>query len=645
MIFNILINQITAVARLQNPFALSLSEGERILRPHPMGECRKSRSCFDRLSTNGYFCVPTAFFRLYIFKAARATGKRCGVFTLVLLGLLFTLAGPAYAAVITATPDRDPAHLDEPFTLVFSSNEGVDDDPDFSPLKKDFDILGQNQSSQISIVNGKMSNKKEWTLTLSPKRAGTIPIPPVAFGKDRSLALNITVKEAESAAPAPGEREGSVMLKVEVEPKDPYVQAQVILSVRLWIPENLRVGGNLNDPQVENALIERLFEGNGRSYATTRGGQAYTVVERKYALFPQKSGLLRIEPLRLDGEVETGPRSFFSRPTQPLRIKSEACDLKVRPIPAEFTGSHWLPAAALTLEETWPQNPPQAKAGEPITRTLTLRAQGATVGVLPELGTDAKLDASIKHYPDQPAMSEDKLPTVGLTAQRQEKVALIPGKAGEFKLPAVEIPWWNTVTDRLEIAKIPERLLTVEASGEAATTPANPQPEAESAKESAPTQSTQPPGPQAPSTLAADLWFWLALFFGLGWLGTGLAWGFSLRQPAKPTPADAPQAHGLAASRSALKQACAQHDPAAARLALLDWAKARWPDAHPASLADVAGVVPDALAEEMRRLNRTLYGQAGRDWQGDGLWVAVEALARTEGKKAEQAASLEPLYR
>jgi hypothetical protein len=435
------------------------------------------------------------------------------------------------------------------------------------------------------------------------------------------------------------------MLKVEVEPKEPYVQAQVIYTARLWIPENIRVGGNLNDPQVDNALVERLFEGNGRSYATTRGGQAYTVVERKYALFPQKSGLLRIEPLRLDGEVEVGPRSFFSRPTQPFRIKSEACDLKVRPIPPEFTGSHWLPAAALTLEETWPQNPPHSKAGEPITRTLTLRAQGSTVGVLPELGADAKLDASIKNYPDQPAMSEDKLPTVGLTAQRQEKVALIPGKAGEFKLPAVEIPWWNTVTDRLETAKIPERILKVEASGEAATSPANPQPEAESAKEPASAQSTQTPGPQVPTTLAAGLWFWLALFFGLGWLATGLAWGFSLRKPAKPTPAKTPQAQGVAPARAALRRACAQHDPAAARLALLDWARARWPDAQPASLADVAGVVPETLAEEIKRLNRTLYGHAGRGWQGDGLWAAVEALPRIEGKTADQAASLEPLYR
>ncbi len=54
----------TAVSWFQKPFALSLSKGERVLEPHPTGERGKSRPCFDRLSTNGFFCIQTAVFRL-----------------------------------------------------------------------------------------------------------------------------------------------------------------------------------------------------------------------------------------------------------------------------------------------------------------------------------------------------------------------------------------------------------------------------------------------------------------------------------------------------------------------------------------------------------------------------------------------------
>jgi len=569
-------------------------------------------------------------------------------FALLWCCLAFLSAPVLASATIKATPDRDPVRVDESFNLEFSSEDSVDDDPDFSPLGKDFEIQGQNQSSQISIINGKMARQQKWIVSLIPKHAGTLTVPPIAFGSDRSQPLTLTVQAADTAAPAPGGKSGDlgVSLQVEAEPKDPYVQSQVIYTVRLWIPANLPWrGGNLSDPQIDNALVERLFEDEGRSYFTNRGGQEYRVFERKYAVFPQNSGLLRIEPLRLDGEIETGGRSFFDRGARRIRVRSEGIDLKVRSIPEQFTGAHWLPAADLKLEESWPQNPPLGKVGEPVTRTLTLKAQGATVGLLPELGADAQLDPSIKHYPDQPALSEEKLPTFGMTAIRQEKVALIPGKAGEFKLPAVEIPWWNTRTDRLEIARIPERVLKVEGTGEPVA-----QAEAPAARpkasEPAPSVAAGSAAPNPAGSVWQDLWFWLAVVFGAGWLATGLAWALSRR--ARPVSAQAEARHAPAMAdtlaRKALRQACAGHDAAAARKALLEWAKTYWPKARPASLGEVAALGGEALAAEIERLNRSLYSHGGSGWQGEGLWAAVQALADAKPSKRE-AVELEPLYR
>jgi len=571
-----------------------------------------------------------------------------GVIACVLFCLAF-LSAPAFAAVIKVTPDHEPVQVDESFNLEFSSEESVDDDPNFSPLAKDFEIQGQSRNSSLSIVNGKMTRQQKWVVSVIPKRAGNIPIPAIAFGSDLSVPASVTVQAAGSAAPTPGgggrEGEFGVSLQVEVEPKDPYVQAQVIYTARLWIPETIRVGGNLNDPQIDNALVQRLFDGNGRTYATNRDGRRYAVVERKYAVFPQSSGLLRIEPLRLDGEAEVGGQSFFDRGMRRFRVKSEAIDLKVRSIPEAFTGQHWLPAAELKLEESWPQDKPQAKAGEPVTRTLTLRAQGATVGVLPELSADARFDPSIKHYPDQPALTEEKLPTLGVTSVRQEKAALIPAKAGEFKLPAVEIPWWNTRTDRMEIARIPERVLKVEASGELASPVTPPATQPQTAE--SPASSSAPVSLKPSMPTLDNRWFWLALLFGLGWLVTGLAWIWSLRVkpsshlPSSPKPMQAPSENQ---SRKALREACLKHDPIAARLALLEWAKARWPHERPASLGEVANLAGGELAKEIANLSRSLYSQAGANWQGDGLWSAVQSLASEQTIKSGKG-GLEPLYR
>jgi hypothetical protein len=327
-----------------------------------------------------------------------------------------------------------------------------------------------------------------------------------------------------------------------------------------------------------------------------------------------------------------------------VRVRSDAIDLKVRPQPAAFTGSHWLPAADLKLEETWTQNPPHIKAGEPITRTLSLRAEGATVSVLPELSGDSGLDASIKHYPDQPSLNEQKQPLTGITGLRQEKTALIPSKPGEYKLPAVEIPWWNTKTDRLEIARIPERVLKVAPSAEPMPQTAPPGPTPQTSAEPAPSPQTVP-APVKPLAWATDnLWFWLTWLFATAWFATGLAWWWSRRtaKTVELAPTAESRLDGRKA-RKALQQACSKHDPATARMALLAWAQSVWPQQQPATLDEIGRLGGEVLALEISKLNRVLYSSSAQHWQGSELWEAVEAIS-PEAKKATKE-TLEPLYR
>ena len=563
-----------------------------------------------------------------------------------LLGLMLMFSIPAQAAVIKANPDRNPVQMNETFNLVFSSEERVDDDPDFSPLNEDFEIISQNQGSQVSIVNGKMSNKQEWTLTLSPKRTGTLQIPSIAFGSDRSQAININVSANSDASPSSSasnapDDEG-IKLEVEAVPKKPYVQAQVIYTVRVLFRVNV-VGADLSELAVQDALIETLGDSN---YNTTRNGLTYRVLERKIAIFPQKSGLLRIDPLHLTAQVEVGSRSFFSRSTRAIQVKSDSIDLEVRPIPASFTGKHWLPAADLKLEQSWSQNPPQVKAGEPLTRTLTVSALGVTKGLLPELGTEIRLDPSIKQYPDQPVLNEEKSTTLGISSSRQEKSALIPGKPGKFTMPAVEIPWWNIKTDRMEIAKIPEVTLVVEASGEALNQASPNNPISRESTESSPDKAN---GSAAQANLSKPIWFWLALAFGFGWFFTGLGWWWTSRKTkAAPSSESSPKTEpstDIAIARKSLRSACTHNDPAAARTALLQWAKAYWPEQKPATLAEIASLGGGQLAVEIGHINRVLYSHAGETWEGNALWVAVQTLQEGKLKKNKESLDLEPMYR
>ncbi|HYE36724.1 BatD family protein [Methylocaldum sp.] len=561
-----------------------------------------------------------------------------------LLPLVFLFhAGIASAAAISVTADRNPAPLQESFTLVFSAEKAPDDDPDFSPLEKDFDVLGQAQSSQMSFGNNGFSRRTEWQVTVMAKREGALTVPPIAFGADRSEPLTVqVVRSAPSATTGNGEE---LFLEVEAEPKNPYVQAQVIYTVRVLRRIHFS-GANLSEPSADNVLIQEL--GKNREYRTHRNGLQYAVIERKYAIFPQKSGPLRLEPLVLEAQVATGGRSmfnqFFNQSTRVLRVHSDPVELDVRPIPAAFSGKHWLPAERLEIEDSWSQNAPQTTAGEPITRTVTLRADGATVGLLPELEPQASPQSAgdIKRYPDQPLLNEEKL-TTGLASVRQEKIALIPAHAGTYRLPPIEIPWWNTKTERMEIARLPEHALTVLPGAQAPETapPAtNREPQAGRAK----SESLPPSG----TPTATALWFWLALLFGIGWLGTAAAWWLSRKSRQAPVPRPPDDSRSELPAVAALRIACQKNDATGARQSLLDWAGYRWPSAYPMGLEELERRCSGELCREIKRLNRALYRNPEAGWQGQTLWATFRSYTITMSKAADEpamSADLEPLYK
>lgn len=553
---------------------------------------------------------------------------------LFLLLLLLNFVPDAVAAQIDVSFDRSSVSLNEAFQIIFTANGTPDNDPDFSPLEQDFEILGQSQSSNSSWINGQSSKTIQWTLNVMAKHPGTLVVPPVKFGDDVSLPANILVTQViANKAVDTGD---DLFLDVEVSPQSPYVQSQVLYTVRLYRRVEIAQAG-LNEPELGDAVIEKL--GDDTNYNTQIDGVNYLVTERKYAIFPQKSGSVTIKPLVLTAEVVANSRPNFngffnSQTTRTKKILSKAVTLDVKPAPAAFTGRHWLSAEQLVLKEEWSGDNQQMRVGEPLTRTLTLLAKGATVGQLPEINT-GKIDDRLKTYPDQPVLQEQKKPE-GLIAFREEKIAIIPSKAGFYKLPAIEIPWFNSQSQKMEVAKIPEATITVmEAAGTqpAPVVPAAPavqQPQ--QAEEAAPL--TNPPQQQ-------NVWLWVSVFLAAGWLAT-LVYFLAKRPAKKPVVEKTEPEIRLADSVKKLKKACMDNNAAAAKDALLAWGRQK---SGAASLGAIAELSEARLRDEILLLNQVLYGKEAGQWQGKKLYQAfVENKAR-EKIAAKEDDKLEPLYR
>lgn len=542
------------------------------------------------------------------------------------------------AAQISASVERNPVGVDESFQITFVANGSPDDDPDFSPLAQDFSILGQSQASSASWVNGKASKTMQWTLNVMAKHAGDLVIPAIKFGDDASEALPVTVTEAATDKAA--DTNADLFMEVEATPESPYLQAQVLYTMRLYTRVEI-AQARLNEPELADAVIEKLAEDS--NYNTRVNGVDYSVTERKYAIFPQKSGALTIKPLVLTADVLANNRAMFnsffnSSVTRTKRVESKAITLDVKPVPATFTAPHWLPAEQLELTEQWSGDITQMKVGEPLTRTLTLRAKAATVGQLPELSADAAHEA-LKSYPDQPVLQEQKNAD-GLFSIKEEKIALMPSKAGVYKLPAIEIPWFNTQTQKMAVAKIPETTLTV-----ALTAVSQPPVSVPATPVSTPTSKPMEAAAginQAPTQAVG--WMWTSLLLALGWLIT-VVYFLSVRRPAKKQLAqakDEPNQARLKETIAQLKQACANNDAVAAKNALLDWGRQQFAVTN---LGAVAGFCEARLRDEILSLNQLLYGKETAQWQGKRLFQAFSENNARKKITAAQESGLEPLYR
>ncbi len=556
------------------------------------------------------------------------------------LVLLLQVAS-VFGATITAEVSRNPVSIDETFELIFEADGVADGEPDFSPLEHDLEILSRSQSQSIRMINGDYSRTTRWALRVMPKRAGQLTLPAISFGSDRSPPLSILVREA--AQPDSASSGEDMFMEVSVEPETAYVQQQLIFRVRIYRAVNI-VDASLSAPQFNDPdiIVEQL--GDEQNFEMQRNGRRYLVSQIDYLAFPQATGTLTLDPIMFQTRVmQQGRHRFdmFGQAGAIKRIRSKALSIEIKPIPKSAT-QPWLPLTNLQLSASWPKANPEFRVGEPVTRTLAIVADGVTAAQLPEIHTE--IPPGFKQYPDQP-MLQDHKDENGVTAIRQEKIALVPTRPGEYVLPAITVSWWNVQTNRQELARIAEeRIQVLPAAGR----PAPVEPPASVANSPAAQDANASPEPQPQAAPNSGISPWLALFFALGWLATATAWWWFgyYRQPKKAVPekGDPPKTKRRNKILAELREACQADDASAVSRGLLAWGKTVWPEAPPKGLVELAAHFDAATAANMLALNQSLYGRKRGNWDGDALWCAVKNYRTERHAQKPRSEKLEPLY-
>ena len=558
----------------------------------------------------------------------------------ILLLILTCLTSTLQAGELKVEPDRTRLYEGEILTLTVTGNMKLDIDlsnlfefdlsklpsPDIDKLAPDFDILSRNQSYSISTINGKMMSEITWTYQLAPKNTGTLTIPPLKF--QDATSDPITVEVVPGTPPDQAANSRTSFIELSADKAELYVQEQLILTVRLFFSGNL-VRGELSEPEHPDAIIEPL--GKQREYSRYLDGKRYQVVERRYALFPQKPGTFTLPPIRFQGQAYDQNGRLTT-----LRDSEQMFDIPVRDVPADFTGDVWLPASNLTLEESGLPSSLHVEAGQNLTRKLTLKADGLPSEALPPL-PDTTPDG-LRSYPDNPERAST-VTASGLESTLTQSTALVPVRPGQMTLPEIRIPWWDTDTDTQKFATLPARPLTV-----AGTVPAQISPEPVPAAPATTADTT--PAPAAAPEHSPALWQWLSFGLLLLWLLTLLAWWWSRKKLTDRAPAPEPEQAGENELFDELVEA-ARKGSAATPALLARWASLRFPGHRIQTASDALAVLEDPeLHTELEKLQKCLFSpkpEAGKDWNGRKLAEALTRVRKLKPRKASEE-GLPPLY-
>lgn len=586
----------------------------------------------------------------------------------LVLGLVLTLLASGSLAQNSVAPtspplsafvDRTDIAINDVITLTIRTDASLGNTrPSLDGLNRDFEQVGGTSTrSTYTNNNGNIQSWNEFSISLRPRATGMLTIPAIRVGTAVTNPITIRVGEASTD---PVDTSDEIFMQTSVSKSEVYVQEQLIYTIKIYYSIGFDQGAQLTSPQVGDAVVQQL--GSDDNYQEVVNGIGYNVTERRFVIYPQSSGELSIAPVYFTASVgrRSGINRFFNNRSQmrEINLASEAHEVNVLPRPASFpANATWLPAAELKLEESWSGPLENVPVGEAVTRNIVMTATGLSSSLLP--GITYEPQPGLKFYGDQP-VREDLANRDGVVGKRSEGTAIVASDPGNYQLPEVRVPWWNTTTNHLETATLPARTLVIPepAGGEPVERDVDFVPITGSETEAAPVQGA---GGNAGGTNL--LWIGTTVGFACLWLFSTMMWLRSRREGAEAAlvlpQAHAPQATNGKAKTAAsagtpdadvclrvLNTACANDNLHDVRAALLKWGQASFASG-PMSLDQLAQRIGDAaFSAQVRALDSALYGNARGSFDSKALYEQVAALhKRGVNRENGDRFALPPLYK
>ncbi|MEM9254272.1 MAG: BatD family protein [Pseudomonadota bacterium] len=252
-------------------------------------------------------------------------------------------------------------------------------------------------------------------------------------------ALAITLAELQA--------DGHLSINTSVQPDTNIVPGQrVQLIIEIGVDTWFTGGTRISVPEVPGLVILQT-EQFASNASEQRDGDSWVLQRWTLDVYPQREGTFEIPPVKLRLKIHGGNAGDIEGDLYSPGANFSAVT------PAALTSySSWVASPEFSISQSFDQGLEELRVGDAFERVIEWRASEVQAMMLPALRFEGL--PGLTAYPEPPVL--DNSNNRGeVVASRTLRISYVAEQPGEYELPGLEFPWWNTTRDALELLALP----------------------------------------------------------------------------------------------------------------------------------------------------------------------------------------------
>ena len=225
------------------------------------------------------------------------------------------------------------------------------------------------------------------------------------------------------------------------------INQQVILYIEVVTPRWFTGGTRIAPIEIPN-VVAKQRNPLATNFTERKNGITWTHQRWEVTLYPQSEGTFVIPPtaVKVQASREGGGNASGVLYTEPQRFNA------ITPSGLLSDDSDWVAGQDFTLEQEWESSNENLKAGDAITRTVTIKGADTLAMLIPELIESTSNDRYQTYA--QPNQLDDMQTRGNYLSERKESVVYVLQNGGKVTFPPITLTWWDTETQQLKSIKL-----------------------------------------------------------------------------------------------------------------------------------------------------------------------------------------------